>query len=76
MALGRCQYMTCGSMLGSSFRARFRQGDTHVDREVLLCPTHERECAELRARFPEQLLMTTEGWVVSGVVIDSMGFLS
>ena len=75
MALGACQYMTCGSMLGSRFRASFLQEDRRVDREVLLCPEHERECREVREKMNRRLGLTPEGYVFSGVWMDSLGFL-
>lgn len=72
--------MTCRSQLGSSFRARFLLGyegqQRRVDREVLLCPSHERECRELRDRFEDRLIVTEEGWVVSRITMDAMGFLA
>lgn len=68
--------MTCRSMLGSPFRATFRRDGAPHFEEVLLCPTHEREADELKAKFPEHLLITQEGWVVSGLVLNALGFLT
>jgi hypothetical protein len=76
VALGRCQFMTCQSLLGTKFRAPIVFGGRQVDMEVLLCPTHERECDELRRKFPGRIGMTPEGSVYSGIWIDSLGFLA
>lgn len=71
--------MCCISVLGSSFRARFRLGSDpdaiRGDREILLCPTHERECREVRDKGVGELVMTPEGHVYSRIWLDSLGFL-
>ena len=80
MAIGPCMFMACRSPLGTSFRGLFRLGaDPEAGsafHEVLLCPSHERECSELREKFPGRLMMTPEGHVYSGLWMDSLGFLS
>jgi hypothetical protein len=77
MAIGLCQFMTCQNMLGSSFRASFRLGSAdradYQPAEVLLCPAHERECRDLRDLMPTKLIMTAEGWIMSGLLLDAMG---
>ena len=72
MALGECRYMTCRSMLGSAFRARFHIGGKRVDREVLLCSAHERECREIRDSMEGWLGLTPDGNVYSDIWMESL----
>lgn len=76
MALGRCDYLTCGSLLGSSFRASFRVGwganSRRMDREVLLCPDHERLCRPLRESMADDLRLTIGGAVFTNTWLEAL----
>lgn len=77
--IGRCQYLTCESMIGSEFRSGFyrRDGGFSDTREVMLCPTHTRLFEEIRAKHGwSQFLVTEEGWVYLRYWMDSMGFVA
>jgi hypothetical protein len=74
VALGKCEYILCDSMLGSSFRASFAMpGGNRADREVLLCSTHEQECRPIRDRMPPgSLALTPDGQVYSAVWLEAL----
>lgn len=77
MAIGRCQWMTCQSLIGSSFRARFSfLGLSYCqDAEVLLCPDHTRIAESLREIVGE-LRLTPEGVVYGRTMMDALGFVT
>lgn len=67
--LGRCQFMTCASMLGAHSRLDLYDFRNHVQhREVLLCSEHTMLSKESGIR----LLITDEGWVYPEVLIQSL----
>lgn len=76
--IGPCVYLTCDSVIGSSFRSTFwdQSGYTTL-LEVLLCPTHTRLFESVRAKDgPMQFMVTPDGWVYLRMWLDAMGFLS
>lgn len=77
MALGECQYMSCRSMLGSSFRATFVLGSDPAahrgDREVLLCREHEHLCRPIRDKMNGRLFLSPEGYVYTSFLLDALG---
>ena len=76
MALGRCEFITCGSLLGTHWRGPVDLADGGRRLvEILLCPTHERLCTSIRdGSAGGKLMMTTEGWLYSSVWMDSLAF--
>lgn len=78
MAMGQCDFMACRSMLGTAFRATFRLGShedaARGDREVLLCPEHERQCREIRDQNWTSLVITIEGTVYPLFWMDSLAY--
>ena len=76
MALGRCQYMACDSMLGSHFRASFLLGSevsaVRGDREVLLCAEHEHLCRPIRDKMTGRLLVSPEGHVYTSFLMEAL----
>ena len=74
MTIGRCQYMTCGKMSGSSFRAEFvlREGSLTHKRftEVLICS----ECRLFTENARDtglEMYLTPEGAVYLGLWMDA-----
>lgn len=70
--IGRCQYMTCGSMKGSSFRADFFVTETNSRhfREVLICSDCRQTCEAARDAGL-QFCLTREGAVYLQMWMDT-----
>ena len=74
MAIGGCQFITCRSAVGSSYRAFFhRLAGAGERKEVLMCAAHERLCDEMLRGG--RLMQSEEGWVYPLPWMDSLGFL-
>lgn len=72
MSIGRCAYMTCGSMRGSSFRAEFiiTEANRREFREVLICS----ECRILTENARDTglpMCLTREGAVYLQLWMDA-----
>lgn len=74
MTLGRCQYMTCASVIGTEFRSAFEMAGRTVFLEVLICPEHERWLRPLRDEN-QVLCVSAEGFVYPRMWMDALGFL-
>lgn len=73
MAIGRCQYMTCGSMRGQSLRGDFFSGEhgQRQFREILICS----ECRPLVENARDSglsMTLTKEGAVYLDLWMDSV----
>lgn len=76
MAIGPCEFITCRSSIGSTFRGpvHFIEGGARLV-EVSICPEHERICRPIRdGTAGGKLMMTAEGWVYPSVWMDSISF--
>lgn len=66
-SIGQCEYLTCESFLGSSFRGRFQKivdelREATIAQEVLLCPDHRRHVEAVLIEGG-RVHYTLEGWV-------------
>lgn len=71
MVVGPCAYLTCRSLLGASFRARFRKvlddmRTIHTDAEVLICSEH-RQLLEPARDQGQVIHLSQEGYVYTEV---------
>lgn len=90
--IGACQYMTCRSVIGSSFRAQFsflRENwePDYRGRVTLGAAKPRLEFAEILLcpeharlcssfRYAGELVLTDEGWVYGRTWLDSLGFMA
>lgn len=68
--------MLCNSVLAQRYRARFHTFEKPVFREVIMCPTHQRECDEFTSDAAGGLCISEEGMIYPSFWMSSLGFLS
>ena len=79
MAIGRCAFQVCQSVIGTNFRGVFLAERDEERKpqaaELLLCPAHQRAVGEAEnAKLP--VYLSREGWIWIPLIVERHFFVN